>query len=65
MDGSTKHLNKSQYSVYTDGSKINGQVGSGFIVMKSIKVIHYANDGLSDHTTVFQAEIHALHQAGK
>ena len=57
-------LNRTEITVYTDGSKINNKVGSAFVVFKGNKIIHFQNYRLSDHATVFQAEIHAITQAG-
>ena len=56
---------KSEFTVYTDGSKINDKVGSGYVIFKGNKVIQYANERLSDHATVFQEEIHTLTQAAR
>ena len=45
MEGGTKHLIKSQTTIYTDGSKTKQGVGSGFVVYYKNQLIH------SDHTT--------------
>ena len=62
--GQTKYLN-SELSIYTDGSKIGGQVGSGVVVFKRKPVIFPQNARLPDSATVFQAEVYALLLAGK
>ncbi|GBO05288.1 hypothetical protein AVEN_144491-1 [Araneus ventricosus] len=49
-------------AVYTDGSKLNGQVGAGFCVFNP----SFSGDfqyRLDDHCSVFQAELMALKQA--
>ena len=63
----TSHITTNEYDVncYTDGSKINEQVGAG-IVVKSIPskegVNHNEAFHLDEHNTVLQAEVFA---AGK
>ena len=51
--------------IYTDGSKIGGKVGSGFVVFKRKKVIFFQNARLPDKATVFQAELYAIFLAGR
>ena len=51
----SKYLD-SEITIYTDGSKIGGKVGSGFVVFKRKKVIFFQNARLPDKATVFQAE---------
>ena len=50
----------SEITIYTDGSKIGGKVGSGFVVFKRKKVIFFQNARLPDKATVFQAELYAI-----
>ena len=45
---------------YTDGSKLNDRVGSGWIVLKNDKMILQGSTRLKDTNTVFQAEITAI-----
>ena len=65
MEGGTKHLIKSQTTIYTDGSKTKQGVGSGFVVYYKNQLIHSDHTTLPFHTTVFQAEIHAILKAGQ
>ena len=65
MEGGTKHLTKSQTTIYTDGSKTKQGVGSGFVVYYKNQLIHSDHTTLPFHTTVFQAEIHAILKAGQ
>ena len=52
-----------ELNIYTDGSKMANKVGSGFVVIKSNKVVMTKSFRLPDHCTVFQAEIMAIKQA--
>ena len=65
QQGSTKHLRKSQTTIYTDGSKINNRTGSGFVIYHKNIIIYRDNRRLPDSCTVFQAEIEAINLAGK
>ena len=49
--------------MYTDGSKTDNGVGSGFVVYHKNKRVHTDSISLPDHTTVFQAEIIAIFKA--
>ena len=46
---------KSEYTIYTDGSKRNEGVGEGFVVYYKNKRIHTESFSLPSHATVFQA----------
>ena len=50
-----------EYSIYTDGSKTENGVGSGFVVFYKNERIQV--ESLPDNTTVFQAEITAIYKA--
>ena len=50
-------------NVYTDGSKMNEQVGAGVYISRSDKSTVEACFRLPDHATVFQAEIMAIREA--
>jgi ribonuclease HI len=54
-----------KYKCYTDGSKINGQVGSGWVIYDNTDngPIHQGCRYLGQLATVFQAEITAITQA--
>ena len=60
----SKYLD-SEITIYTDGSKIGGRVGSGFLVFHRKKVIFMQNARLPDKATVFQAELYAIFLAGR
>ena len=62
--GKSKYLD-SEITIYTDGSKIGGKVGSGFVIFKRKKVIFMQNARLPDKATVFQAELYAIFLAGR
>ena len=64
LGGKSKYLN-SEVTIYTDGSKIGGKVGSGFVVYRRKKIIFYQNARLPDSATVFQAELYAIFLAGR
>ena len=52
-----------EWSVFTDGSKLNGRVGAGYIIYRGEEEIESRKIRLSDNGTVFQAEISAIHSA--
>jgi ribonuclease HI len=53
----------SQYTVYTDGSKIENRVGAGYVIYKQGTEEGYDKLRLPDSCTVFQAEIRAIQEA--
>ena len=59
LGGKSKYLD-SEITIYTDGSKIGGKVGSGFVVYRRKKVIFFQNARIPDKATVFQAELYAI-----
>ena len=63
FDGLAKHVTPSEITVYTDGSKTEYGVGSGYVVYNKGKRIQVHSTKLSDTTTVFQAEITAINKA--
>ena len=65
FDGNKKHRQPTQYNVYTDGSKIDGQTGSGLAVYKNNKEIGGEYYRLPDDCTVFQAEVTAVTKAAE
>ena len=52
-----------EYTIYTDGSKTENGVGSGFVVYYKGTRIQTESHSLPDSTTVFQAEIVAIYKA--
>lgn len=65
FDGNAKHRQLTQYNVYTDGSKIDGQTGSGLVVHRGRKEVHCDWLRLPNEATVFQAEIVAIAKAAE
>ena len=61
----SKYKQPSEYSFYTDGSKMNGQVGSGLVVVHKGIPIHTNHARLPDYATVFQAELFAIALAAR
>lgn len=49
--------------IYTDGSKINNQVGSAMIVYKNKIKVFERCFRLNNEATVYMAEIHAIDRA--
>lgn len=41
--------------IYTDGSKIDGKVGSAYVAMLDDAVFHIRQERLNDHSSVFQS----------
>ena len=58
--GSHKHLRRSEYNVYTDGSKLDGKCGTGFAIYKGRKLVSCGKAKLPEAATVFQAEINGI-----
>ena len=58
-----KYLSKSQVNIYTDGSKIDDGVGSGYVVYQGKAVIGEDGSPLNKESTVFQAELEAIRWA--
>ena len=54
-----------ELNFYTDGSKMQNKVGSGFVAIKQNNVVSTRSFRLPDYCTVFQAEIMAILQAAK
>ena len=65
FSGEAKHRQLTQYNVYTDGSKIDGQTGSGLVVHRGRKEVHCEWLRLPDEATVFQAEIVGIARAAE
>jgi ribonuclease HI len=61
--GTPRH--NADYSVYTDGSKIQDRSGSGFCVFRDSRKLHTKSFHLPDTATVFQAEIYAIKKAAE
>ena len=65
LDGLSKHRKHSEYTIYTDGSKMQDKVGAGYVIYHKREVIYYESLKLNDTATVFQAEVTAIAQAAK
>ena len=50
----------SEFTIYTEGSKTDYEVGGGFVIYNKRDIIHTNRFSLQDTTTVFQAKITAL-----
>ena len=60
FDGSAKHRQPTQFNVFTDGSKLNDQTGSGVVIYHGTREVHHKCHRLPNGTTVFQAEVAAV-----
>ena len=56
-------IKHAEYSIYTDGSKTENGVGSGFVVYHKNERIQMESFSLPTTTTVFQAEVAAIYEA--
>ena len=65
FSGESKHRTRTQFNIYTDGSKIDEQTGAGFTVIARGKEIMAKHYRLPNHATVFQAEITAIAMAAR
>jgi ribonuclease HI len=60
---STRNDSKDVYNTftcYTDGSRVNGHSGYGYVIKKFNRIIYQGNEYLGPKATVFQAEIIAI-----
>ena len=58
-----KNIQHSEYTTYTDGSKIDGKAGSGLVIFKHHEIIYKQSYNLPDNASVFQAELEAIRQS--
>ena len=65
FDGKSKHRTRTQYNAYTDGSKINNNIGCGFSIFKGKTEIASDRFKLPTFATVFQAEVAAIGEAAR
>ena len=63
FDGESKHIQKAETTIYTDGSKTDHGVGAGFVIYHKNRRIHTESIHMPDTSTVFQAEIEAISHA--
>ena len=63
FDEDRKDISQSQFTIYTNGSKIKEDTGPGFIIYYNKQSIYVESITLQIHTTVFQAEIIAINHA--
>ena len=60
FDGKHKHVTYSEYTIYTDGSKIDKKVGSWAVIYHQYKIIATILNKLPDTATVFHAELKGI-----
>ena len=58
-----KFIKHSEYTAYTDGSKIEGRTGAGVIIYKHKEIIYKQSYSLPTRASIFQAELEAIRQA--
>ena len=58
-----KYIRHSEYTAYTDGSKIDGRTGAGIIIYKKNEIIYRQSYSLPNKASIFQAELEAIRQA--
>lgn len=63
FSGGRKFLTESQINIYTDGSKTESGVGSGFTIIKNKHEVKTGEIKLDDSCTVFQVEVFAIFEA--
>ena len=52
-------------NIYTDGSKIESQCGTGFAIYTGKRIITKHSERLPDESTVFQAEVRGIQKAAE
>ena len=63
LKGGLKHIQHSEYTIYTDDSKKREGTGCGFVLYHRKTKIHTQSFSMHDHATVYQAELEAIKQA--
>ena len=58
-----KYIAYSEYTAYTDGSKIDNKTGAGIIIYNKKKLIYKQSYSLPSEASIFQAELEAIRQA--
>ena len=58
-----KYIRHSEYTAYTDGSKIEGKIGAGLIIYQHKEIIYRQSYALPKEASIFQAELEAIRQA--
>ena len=58
-----KYIRHSEYTAYTDGSKIDNKTGAGIVIYKKNEIIYRQSYSLPDRASIFQAELEAIRQA--
>ena len=53
IDDAKKYIHHSEYIAYTDGSKIDGEAGSGLVIYKHREFIYKQSYNLPDNASVF------------
>ena len=63
FDGRPIHIQKAETTIYTDSSKTDYGVGTGFVIYHKNKIIHAESIHMPGTSTVFQAGIEAISHA--
>ena len=58
-----RRITNNKISIFTDGSKMDGQTGAAYIITKNQQPIDQRKWRLADHCSVFQAELFAIKMA--
>ena len=53
-------LDLGRTQVYTDGSRMDGKTGGGFLIVQNNREIYSGNFSLENYATVYQAEQTAI-----
>ena len=60
FSGLAKFRRPSQLNIYTDGSKTDGRLGTGYVIYEETTEYDIESYSLPSHATVFQAELVAI-----
>ena len=60
FSGQSKFRRPSQLTIFTDGSKMNDRVGTGYVLYEGTVEYDHGSYSLSPYSTVFQAELTAI-----
>ena len=62
-EDSKKYIQHSEYTAYTDGSKIEGKAGAGTVIYQKNTLIYTQSFNLPNAASVYQGELEAIRQA--
>ena len=60
FSGQAKFRRPCQLTIFTDGSRMNDRVGTGYVIYEGTSEYDNGSYSLSPHSTVFQAELVAI-----